>query len=230
MNNDILDEADDSAHQIRCPESALTFNRKRQARAFIAFLEIVGDSIQCCLHFPIRSSLIHRSSHLSDVYGQDFNLSIRQDPTSAPGECNASEEEILLDVEVGIGSGRLPVNCLWEVLSLPAAAALFSTEKVCKGWRDVSGSMKEKEADHETKGNLLGLVKQEDVSLNPRITEKNEMEYEERQFLWGARKVDRYHSIISKWSSTDLPYVLPIETFFLHTSFHFSLLDQGDLI
>ncbi|KAI3726067.1 hypothetical protein L1987_65864 [Smallanthus sonchifolius] len=79
-------------------------------------------------------------------------------------DVEGSDEEILLDVEVGIGSG---------------------------------GSMKEKEADHETKGNLLGLVKPEDVSLNPRISggrglldlaEKNEMEYEERQFLWGERR------------------------------------------
>ncbi|KAI3732641.1 hypothetical protein L1987_63848 [Smallanthus sonchifolius] len=48
------------------------------------------------------------------------------------------EEEVELDVEVDIGSGRLPVSCLWEVLRRLPPPALLSAAKVCKGWRDVS--------------------------------------------------------------------------------------------
>ncbi|KAI3819380.1 hypothetical protein L1987_13210 [Smallanthus sonchifolius] len=48
------------------------------------------------------------------------------------------EEEVELDVEVDIGSGRLPMSCLWEVMRRLPPPALLSAAKVCKGWRDVS--------------------------------------------------------------------------------------------
>lgn len=36
------------------------------------------------------------------------------------------------------GSGKLPFNCLWEVLRRLPPPALLSAAKVCKGWRDTS--------------------------------------------------------------------------------------------
>ncbi|KAI3805533.1 hypothetical protein L1987_27991 [Smallanthus sonchifolius] len=41
------------------------------------------------------------------------------------------EEEVELDVEVDIGSGRLPVSCLWEVLRRLPPPALLSAAKKC---------------------------------------------------------------------------------------------------
>ncbi|KAJ0691838.1 putative F-box domain, leucine-rich repeat domain superfamily, F-box-like domain superfamily [Helianthus annuus] len=48
------------------------------------------------------------------------------------------EEEELIDEEVDIGSGKLPVSCLWEVMRRLPPPALLSAAKVCTGWRDVS--------------------------------------------------------------------------------------------
>ncbi|KAI3749457.1 hypothetical protein L2E82_20069 [Cichorium intybus] len=48
-------------------------------------------------------------------------------------------EECLSPVaEFDSGSGKLPVNCLWEVLRRLPPPSLLSAAKVCKGWLDVS--------------------------------------------------------------------------------------------
>ncbi|CAH1447343.1 unnamed protein product [Lactuca virosa] len=48
------------------------------------------------------------------------------------------EECLSPDVELDVGSGELPVNCLWEVLRRLPPPSLLSAAKVCKGWLDVS--------------------------------------------------------------------------------------------
>ncbi|KAK1412590.1 hypothetical protein QVD17_33967 [Tagetes erecta] len=44
----------------------------------------------------------------------------------------------LEDVEVDVGSGKLPVSCLWEVMRRLPPPTLLTVAKVCTGWRDVS--------------------------------------------------------------------------------------------
>ncbi|KAK9047849.1 hypothetical protein SSX86_033189, partial [Deinandra increscens subsp. villosa] len=43
-----------------------------------------------------------------------------------------------MDISLDIGSGKLPMSCLWEVLRWLPPPSLLSAAKVCKGWRDVS--------------------------------------------------------------------------------------------
>ncbi|MCE3215325.1 hypothetical protein HAX54_001875 [Datura stramonium] len=53
----------------------------------------------------------------------------------------SDDEGKFLDLESELdlsGSGKLPANCLWEVLKRLPPSALLSSAKVCKGWRDVS--------------------------------------------------------------------------------------------
>ncbi|KAD6120105.1 hypothetical protein E3N88_11376 [Mikania micrantha] len=64
------------------------------------------------------------------------DIDVRELPDS--GDEIGDEEEMLLDVEVDVGSGKLPVSCLWEVLRRLPPASLLSAAKVCTGWRDVS--------------------------------------------------------------------------------------------
>ncbi|KAM3326113.1 F-box/LRR-repeat protein 17 isoform X1 [Capsicum chacoense] len=60
----------------------------------------------------------------------------------SPGSDDDDDErEELLDLESELdisGSGKLPANCLWEVLKRLPPSSLLSSAKVCKGWRDVS--------------------------------------------------------------------------------------------
>lgn len=40
--------------------------------------------------------------------------------------------------EVDVGSGKLPMSCVWEVMRRLTPATLLNVAKVCRGWRDVS--------------------------------------------------------------------------------------------
>ncbi|KAK9070129.1 hypothetical protein SSX86_010529 [Deinandra increscens subsp. villosa] len=42
------------------------------------------------------------------------------------------------DEEVDIGSGKLPMSCLWEVMRRLPPPSLLSAAKVCTGWREVT--------------------------------------------------------------------------------------------
>ncbi|XP_071717076.1 F-box/LRR-repeat protein 17 [Rutidosis leptorrhynchoides] len=48
------------------------------------------------------------------------------------------EAEAEDDVYAVVGSGKLPVSCLWEVFRKLPPPSLLSAAKVCKGWRDTS--------------------------------------------------------------------------------------------
>ncbi|XP_059298481.1 F-box/LRR-repeat protein 17 [Lycium ferocissimum] len=52
----------------------------------------------------------------------------------SPGSDVDDDDVDLLDL---CGSGKLPGNCLWEVLKRLPPSELLSSAKVCKGWRDV---------------------------------------------------------------------------------------------
>ncbi|XP_055813196.1 F-box/LRR-repeat protein 17 [Solanum dulcamara] len=57
----------------------------------------------------------------------------------SPGSDDDEGEFFDLESEFDLGgSGKLPGNCLWEVLKRLPPSALLSSAKVCKGWRDVS--------------------------------------------------------------------------------------------
>lgn len=57
----------------------------------------------------------------------------------SPGSDDDEGDFFDLESELDLGgSGKLPANCLWEVLKRLPPSALLSSAKVCKGWRDVS--------------------------------------------------------------------------------------------
>ncbi|KAI3806034.1 hypothetical protein L1987_21924 [Smallanthus sonchifolius] len=64
------------------------------------------------------------------------DIDLRELPDS--DDEGGDEEDISPDVEVDIGSGTLPMSCLWEVMRRLPPPSLLSAAKVCKGWRDVT--------------------------------------------------------------------------------------------
>ncbi|XP_028076206.1 F-box/LRR-repeat protein 17-like [Camellia sinensis] len=71
-------------------------------------------------------------SHLCRALSFD-NIDVQVLPDSDDeNENNASELEQVM------GSGKLPVSCLWEVLRRLPPPELLSAAKVCKGWRDTA--------------------------------------------------------------------------------------------
>ncbi|KAI3760136.1 hypothetical protein L1987_50526 [Smallanthus sonchifolius] len=64
------------------------------------------------------------------------DIDVRELPDS--DDERGDEEDFSPDVEVDIGSGTLPMSCLWEVMRRLPPPSLLSAAKVCKGWRDVT--------------------------------------------------------------------------------------------
>lgn len=56
-------------------------------------------------------------------------------------DVNDEEEQVEMEMEVEsdlIGSGKLPMACLWEILKRLPPPALLSAAGVCKGWRETA--------------------------------------------------------------------------------------------
>ncbi|CAL5425145.1 unnamed protein product [Camellia sinensis] len=81
---------------------------------------------------PLSAVRPQAPSHLRRALSFD-NMDIQALPESdGDGDYNAPE------VEPVMGSGRLPVSCLWKVMTRLPPPALLSAAKVCKGWRDTA--------------------------------------------------------------------------------------------
>ncbi|KAL4558718.1 hypothetical protein LXL04_036919 [Taraxacum kok-saghyz] len=75
-----------------------------------------------------RCSNLRRALSFDDVDAYE----VPEDEDEGGDEC------VSPDVEFGSGSGKLPMNCLWEVLRRLPPPSLLSAAKVCRGWLDVS--------------------------------------------------------------------------------------------
>ncbi|XP_059625954.1 F-box/LRR-repeat protein 17 [Cornus florida] len=71
-------------------------------------------------------------SHLRRALSFD-DIDVREYP-----ESDNDDDCILLELESGVDSGKLPASCMWEVLRRLPPPALLAAARVCKGWRDTA--------------------------------------------------------------------------------------------
>ncbi|KAK1437299.1 hypothetical protein QVD17_03089 [Tagetes erecta] len=98
----------------------------------------VADSPTCVVRSVIRKrscSNLRRALSFDDV---DVDVKEVVDCEDERGDEDEMLMEQDLDDEVEIGSGKLPVSCVWEVMRRLPPSSLLSAAMVCKGWRDVT--------------------------------------------------------------------------------------------
>ncbi|KAK9049727.1 hypothetical protein SSX86_031304 [Deinandra increscens subsp. villosa] len=86
------------------------------------------------------SDVLHGGQELQILSQPCSNLrrALSFDVREFPDSDDEGGDDEDMDISLDIGSGKLPMSCLWEVLRWLPPPSLLSAAKVCKGWRDVS--------------------------------------------------------------------------------------------